>query len=65
MIEELLRDANVTISFSCENSQKVPGLQIIDLITGISKDYLIGSVMNDAFSIIEKSFIFTLEPKKI
>ncbi len=38
-IEDNLKKEGISISFSCESSRKASGLQLADLIVGITKDY--------------------------
>lgn len=64
-IEEALRYSDVTISFSCENSKKAPGLQIADLIAGISKNYFKDPSLIEPYGMIARNTIHHIGPRSI
>ena len=64
-IKDIASKKGVAISFSCEKSVRIPGLQIADLMAGITRDYYRNGIAEDAFRIIEKLNIRHLGAKVV
>lgn len=60
-----LRTSSVELAFSCENSDRVPGLQIADLAAGIFRHYLIDGSCEKAFSLLNAGTIHRLNRPKM
>lgn len=51
---EICKASNIAISFSCEASNRVPGLQIADLFAGVTRDYYGSSTSIEPYEISTK-----------
>lgn len=56
---------SVALSFSCESSRRVPGLQIADLAAGIVRHHLIDGSGNKAFNMLHAGTIHRLNHVKV
>ena len=59
-LEELCKLSKIAISFSCENSSRVPGLQIADFFAGITKDYYNDVDVSESYDLSTKHRITRL-----
>lgn len=58
-------DANsVTVTFSCESSRRVPGLQIADLTAGVFRHHLIDGSYEKAMALLDAGTIHRLDQMK-
>lgn len=55
---------SVAVTFSCEDSNRVPGLQIADLAAGIVRHHLIDGTCNEAFKSLDAGIIHRLGKSK-
>jgi hypothetical protein len=53
-LEEMCKATDITISFSCESSSRVPGLQIADLFAGVTRDYHKDGTMQETYELSTK-----------
>ncbi len=57
-LKRLIGENNVHIKFFCEDSKKVPGLQLADVFAGVSRHYRLERDVGEAFELINGKSIF-------
>lgn len=54
MISARLKERGITITFDFDKSSRIPGLQIADLVSGITRQYYRNQNEKDAFELVKK-----------
>jgi hypothetical protein len=62
MILDNLKDKGITISFDFERSNRIPGLQIADMVSGVARQYYRNQKEQDAFDLVRKHSFEHLKP---
>lgn len=57
-LKRLTSENNVHLKFFCEDSKKIPGLQLADVFAGVSRHYRLERDVGEAFDIINSKSIF-------
>ncbi len=57
-LKRLTSENNVHLKFFCEDSKKIPGLQLADVFAGVSRHYRLERYVGEAFEIINSKSIF-------